>query len=166
MARLVLVGLPGVGKTTVATALAASWRITSLDTDDLVSAAIGGSPADYLRAEGERAFREHELAALRAAIAVDAVVATGGGVVTTDEGRALLRGELTVWLDCPDDVLLERVRGGDRPLLGDEPAVALAALRAQRAPWYEEVASCRVDASGSPERVAESVRAAASEVAR
>ena len=70
----------------------------------------------------------------------DAVVATGGGVVTTPQARSLLRAAPTLWLDAPDAVLVERVRDGDRPLLGDDPLEALARLRSQRSRFYADVA--------------------------
>jgi len=69
----------------------------------------------------------------------------------------LLARALTVWLDCDDDVLLERIGEVDRPLLGQEPEVALARLRRERAAWYEEVSKVRVDASSTLEEVARAV---------
>ncbi|MDE3108251.1 MAG: shikimate kinase, partial [Acidobacteriota bacterium] len=81
-------------------------------------------------------------------VARDVVVATGGGIVTTASARALLRAENTIWLDCPDDVVLTRLGDGDRPLLGDDWAASLSQLRAHRTPWYEEVSRHRVDTSG------------------
>jgi shikimate kinase len=64
---------------------------------------------------------------------------------------------VTVWLDCDDDVLLDRLGDVDRPLLDHDPDAALALLRAQRTPWYEEVSKVRVDASGSLDVVARTV---------
>ncbi len=166
MARLVLVGLPGVGKSTVASALAASWGCAALDTDDELAAMTGGTAAEVLRRDGIAAFRQQEVAALRAALHADAVVATGGGVVTLSEARELLRHEVTLWLDCEDDVLIPRLVDGDRPLLGDDPRSALEALRREREEWYREVSSARIDASGTPDETVERVRDALAEVAR
>ena len=79
MARLVLVGLPGVGKTSLALALGARWGCDVVDTDESVATRVGMSAAAYLREKGEPEFRRCELEALESAIARDVVVATGGG---------------------------------------------------------------------------------------
>jgi shikimate kinase len=157
VARLVLVGLPGAGKTTLAGVLAAHWNCGALDTDDVLASQVGEPTAVFLRERGEVEFRQRELEALRTALASDDVVATGAGVITTDAARALIAKETTVWLDCDDDILTVRVGPGERPLLGDDHASALARLRAEREPWYESVARVRIDASGTPDEVASRV---------
>src|ERR1700722_17454023 len=68
VAHLVLVGLPGTGKTTLARALAERQHVEALDTDDVLTASVGVSAAQYLRDEGEERFRERELEALRSAL--------------------------------------------------------------------------------------------------
>lgn len=148
VARAVLIGLPGSGKSTLARALAAHWGCDAVDTDDVLSASVGCSAAEFLRTRGEEAFRREEVAALDVALGADAVVATGGGVVVSEGARALLAAQRTVWLDCEDAVLLARLGEGERPLLGADPAIALARLRAQRETWYREVSMLRVDTSG------------------
>lgn len=148
MARLVLVGLPGTGKTTLARAVAARWGCPAVDTDDALAHLVGMPVAQFLRERGEAIFRERELEALRRSLRGDAVVATGAGVVTTPPARDLLHREHTLWLDGDDATLLARVGDGDRPLLGSDHRVALSVLRAQREPWYAEVARVRVDTTG------------------
>jgi shikimate kinase len=153
VARLVLVGMPGVGKSTAAQALAARWNCAALDVDDVVATMVGSSAADFLRLEGEDAFREREVDALDQALRSDAVVSTGGGIVSSPRARERLKDEVTVWLDCDDASILLRLAGVDRPLLGDDPVGSLARLRAQREEWYREVARARIDASGSVDDV-------------
>jgi len=153
VARLVLVGLPGAGKTTVAGALARRWECPVIDLDDLVARDAGVEAAAFLRSAGEGAFRRVEAAALVEALAADAVVATGGGVVVTEDARALLGDECTLWLDADDATLCERVAHGDRPLLGEDCASSMARLRLEREPLYRSVARVRVDASGPVEEV-------------
>ena len=166
MARLVLVGLPGVGKTTVARLVAAWWSCDVRDTDDVIATAVDCSCAQYLRSRGQEAFRHAELAALQSVLTSDAVVATGGGIVTIDAARDLLRGEMTLWLDCSDEVLLHRLAPGDRPLIGPDAAQSLQLLRHERDAWYRDVARARIDASGSVDEVAQRVRDTASEITR
>ena len=140
MARVVLVGLPGVGKSTVGRALAERWGVDFVDCDEAFVDQWGESVQDVLRRDGESVFREREVHVLDQVLRTDAVVATGGGVVTTPQARSLLRAAPTLWLDAPDAVLVERVRDGDRPLLGDDPLEALARLRSQRSRFYADVA--------------------------
>ncbi len=157
MARLVLVGLPGVGKTSVANEIARHWHCEALDTDEVFLAHVGVTPAAFLRSHDESSFRLREVDALVTALASSGVVATGGGIVCTPHARELLHREVTVWLDCDDDVLLDRLGDVDRPLLGHDPEVTLVQLREQRTEWYREVARVRVDASASLEDVARTV---------
>jgi shikimate kinase len=149
VARLVLVGMPGAGKSTLARSLADHWRCLVIDTDDALARNVGVPAAQYLREHGEVDYREQELEALRSALTADAVVATGAGIVTTSAARALIHEESTLWLDSDDETLLTRVGEGERPLLGDDHAAALKELRRQREGWYREVARACVDTSGS-----------------
>ncbi len=158
MARLVLVGLPGVGKTTVAHALAQAWHCAALDTDEVVASNVGMSAPQYLRERGETEFRMRELEALKEAVATNDVVATGGGVVCTSEAREVLLRECTLWLDCIDEEIVPRLKEIDRPLLEGDSGAQLAKLRAQRGAWYQEVAKARIEASGTLDNVLERVR--------
>jgi shikimate kinase len=157
VARLVLVGLPGVGKTSVAKEIATHWHCDVLDTDEVFLAHVGVTPAAFLRTHDEPSFRLREVDALVTALDSTGIVATGGGIVCTSRGRALLAHEVTVWLDSGDEVLLERLGDVDRPLLGDDPEVRLAQLRSERTAWYEEVSKLCVDASGTLSEVARAV---------
>ena len=149
MSRIFLVGLPGVGKTTVAEALAEHWGSVALDTDDLVSSAVGMPAATYLRREGEAAFRDREVDVLKAALEDEAttVIATGGGIVCSPRAREALAEAFTIWLDCDDDVILSRLGDVDRPLLSQDPSETLARLRREREGWYAEVSRARVETS-------------------
>jgi shikimate kinase len=164
VARLVLVGLPGVGKTTLAQMVARAWGCGALDTDDVLAEAVGRAAGEYLRSEGVDAFRRAELDALATALESDAVVSTGGGVVTAARARELLSGEATLWLDCDDEVIAPRLGDADRPLLGGDVRSSLATLREQRGAWYEEVSRARIDASGTLEDVMARILDAAGEL--
>lgn len=157
MARLVLVGMPGVGKSSVAQALAALWGCGALDTDSIIASITSSSSAEILRSKGEVAFRECEADALDQALKSNDVVSTGGGIVTTPRARQQLKNQVTLWLDCEDAVIMPRLVGVDRPLLDDNSARSLTRLRAQREAWYRQVSRARVDATGTIDDVVKRV---------
>jgi shikimate kinase len=159
VAVAVLVGLPGSGKSSVGRAVAKRLDLEYVDTDRLLKELEGRSAADLLREVGEPEFRLRELRAVRDALSRDAIVATGGGVVTTEEGRALLARERCVWLRAKPSRLLARVTHADRPLLGDDPAGALERLDRERAALYEQVSIAHVNAAAPLSVVIDSVLA-------
>jgi len=153
VARLVLVGLPGVGKSTVARMLSAEWQCQHVDTDDVIVKKAGCSIGDFIREKGEPAFRELEFEALEEALTSEGVVSTGGGIVTFEKSRTALKSAPTVWLDTKDEQIIPRLGGTDRPLLDGNPGQILKLMREARAPLYEEVSRARVDASRTLEDV-------------
>ena len=149
---IALVGLSGVGKSSVGRLLAARLGWPLLDTDVLIAEAAGRTVAQIFADSGESRFRDLEAAALQRAFSITpCVVSTGGGIVLRSENRALLCARaFVVWLDAPTETLAARLRAHDeaRPLVGDaDPAARLEALRAARAGMYAEVAHARVNAA-------------------
>lgn len=160
--RLVVVGPPGAGKTTVGTILAARLDVGFRDTDHDVETAAGKSVSDIFVDDGEPRFRELERAAASTALVEhDGVLALGGGAVESEQTRMALRGCVVVHLavgfaDAAGRVGLNR----DRPLLLPNPRAQLRALLAARRPLYDDVATITVDTSGrSPDEVAADVLA-------
>jgi shikimate kinase len=137
---IVLVGLMGVGKSTVGRRLATRLRLPFVDADTEIEAAAGMRIADIFDRFGEPYFRDGERRVI--ARLVDGrpkVIATGGGAFVNDDTRALiLDSALAVWLNAEPAVLAERVRRRDtRPLLrGRDPLAVLSDLAAQRNPYY------------------------------
>lgn len=166
MSRLLLVGMMGAGKSTVARILAERLGWPWSDSDDEVAARTGRTVPEIFAAEGEVAFRELEADVLRIALARPgpAVVAVAGGAVLDPATRELLRGAGTVvWLRARPDTLAHRVGDGEgRPLLNGDAAAALARLDAERQPVYAGVAQVVVEVDGlDPEDVADRVLEAA-----
>lgn len=150
--HLVLVGMMGVGKSTVARIVAERLGRSVVDSDSVIEARTGRTVREIFAADGEQAFRALESEVLLEALAspVPAVIAAAGGVVLSATNRAALNAAKAriVWLSADPATLVERVRnGGHRPLLDDDPAATLQRMFEQREPLYREVADMivRVD---------------------
>ena len=114
-ANIVLIGMPGCGKTTVGRMIAEMTGRPMIDTDAMIEAKTGMSCGEIIRSRGEYAFRAIETEIVReAGKMTGAILATGGGVVTRTENRDTLRqnGQL-FWLNRPLDA---RMIDPDRPL--------------------------------------------------
>ena len=143
---VVLVGLPGSGKSAVGRRLAQRHHVPFVDLDERIEARAGRRIPEIFEEEGEAAFRSHERAAIRelgdadASNAVARVVATGGGAVVDPRNRwALYRGRLAVWLDGRPEVLAQRLRRSPnvRPLIvGRDPVAAVRDLATRRERVY------------------------------
>ena len=160
--RVVLVGVMGAGKTTVARLLARAWGTTARDTDLDVEAAEGRSISDIFVDDGEATFRALERVAVADALAThDGVLALGGGAVLDPDTRALLAGHEVVFLRVGLSDAVKRVGlGTSRPLLLGNVRGRIKTLLDERTPVYEAVATTVVDTDGrSPEDVAEEIMA-------
>jgi shikimate kinase / 3-dehydroquinate synthase len=161
---IVLVGLPGSGKSSVGRLLGERLRRPFIDLDALIERRTGRTPASLIESEGEPRFRLLESDAILEACAVaGAVISTGGGAVIDPLNRwALWDAGLSVWLDAPDEVLLDRlVRDPvERPLLRGDALAALSGLRARREAYYR-AADLHLDANASLEAIADRITEAA-----
>jgi len=153
MRPVVLVGLMGVGKSTVGRRLASRLRLPFVDADHEIERAADLSVTEIFERFGEAYFRDGERRVIaRLMDGNPKVIATGGGAFVNDETRALiLRDATSIWLDAPPEVLAERVRRRDtRPLLrGKDPLAVLSELAAAREPFYR-MADIRVCSRRAP----------------
>jgi len=139
---IALVGLMGVGKSSVGRRLANALGLPFRDADNEVEAAAGRSIADIFTELGEGAFREGERRVIaRLLDGAPHVLATGGGAFMNPETRKLIKSNaVSVWLKTDLDVLARRVaRKNTRPLIADrDPMEVLTAQAQARYPVYGE----------------------------
>jgi shikimate kinase len=141
---IALVGMMGVGKTTVGRRLAKRLGREFYDSDDEIESASGRTVAGYFRDHGEADFREGEKRVISRLITPEIdkaaiVLATGGGAFTYEETRKLLlENSLTIWLKGDIDTIMDRVSRNDkRPLLQvDDPRAKVRELIEARHPIY------------------------------
>ena len=119
---IVITGFMGCGKSKVAQELARRRNVAIVDLDDRITARVGRSPAEVIREDGERAFREIETNALREVLESGeaGVIALGGGAWIEKVNRDLIEEYdcTSIWLDTPFDICWERIAASDedRPL--------------------------------------------------
>jgi shikimate kinase len=167
---IVLVGLMGVGKSTVGRRLARRLGLPFVDSDDEIERAADREIKEIFDRFGEASFRDGERRVLRRLIAgAPKVIATGGGAFMDAETRTLiLETCVAVWLEAELEILAARVaRRGHRPLLaGKDPLPFLRDLAEMRNPVYAE-AHLRVRSQPGPhEQTVERIVEALAEHAR
>ena len=139
-----LIGLMAVGKSTVGKLLAEKLNWPFYDSDKEIEKKAGAEISWIFDVEGEGGFRDREeqiISELSSKKGV--VVATGGGVVEREQNRKRIASEgVVIHLDCPREILVERVRNDKkRPLLqGSDIDKVLMRLKKRRDPLYEEIA--------------------------
>ena len=149
---VMLIGMPGCGKTTVGRELARQLGRELVDTDALVEKQAGCTIPELFAREGEEAFRrlEHQVLT-QVGKQSGLVVATGGGVVTRPENRDPMRQNSTV-IYLRRDLSLLPTEG--RPVSQSNP---LEELYRRRSPLYERLADLTVDNAGTPEETAQEI---------
>ncbi|HEV7458458.1 MAG TPA: 3-dehydroquinate synthase [Roseococcus sp.] len=166
---IVLVGMPGAGKSSIGKRLAARWGMPFLDADSEIEQAAGIPITEIFARYGEAHFREGERRVIARLLArpEPIVLATGGGAWVDPVTRAAVReaGALSVWLKCRLSVLLRRVAGREhRPMFQNaDPRAVLERLMAQRHPSYAEADITLLCTDENPEtttrRLAEAIGA-------
>lgn len=151
MKRVVLIGAPGSGKSTVGAALAKVLALDFIDTDQLIEEREGKAITDIFVVDGEPHFRAVELETLKQVLTLnDVVISLGGGAPISDQAQQLINSSKStvIFLDVSLATAAPRVGfNRDRPLLLGNPRAQWQALSDKRRPIYEALAdvSIKVD---------------------
>jgi len=140
---IVLIGMMGVGKSSIGRRLAARLGIPFVDADTEIEKAAGMSIPDIFARHGEANFRNGEARVIaRLLESGPQVLATGGGAIMNADTRAAIRQKgVSVWLNAEFEVLIRRIskRRNDRPMLRtSDPAETLRRLLKEREPIYAQ----------------------------
>ncbi len=145
MESIVLIGMPGSGKSTVGVLLAKALRRNFVDTDLLIQEETGRGLQDILDVQGIAGFLAVEEAVIVNWCPTGQVIATGGSVVYSEPAmRHLLRGGRCVYLDVPVPVLEERLSNLDTRGVVRQPGQSVHDLWAERDPLYRQWAHVTV----------------------
>jgi shikimate kinase len=164
MSRILLIGPPGAGKSTVGQALADKLAIDFVDTDQVIENETGKAITDIFVVDGEPHFRALELQTLRNVLGLESgVISLGGGAPISQDAQEAIEqsNSHTVFLDVSLATAAPRVGfNRDRPLLLGNPRAQWQALSDNRRPIYEKLAddAIKVDDMNVDQIVAEIVK--------
>jgi shikimate kinase len=137
---IVLVGMMGVGKSTIGRRMAARLKLPFVDADTEIEAAAGMTIPEIFERHGEQHFRDGEARVIARLLEGNpGVLATGGGAFMREETRARIAAKaISIWLKADHDVIMKRVRRrADRPLLQTaDPEGTVTRLLSEREPVY------------------------------
>jgi shikimate kinase len=159
---VVLIGVPGAGKSTVGEILAKNLNLNFIDTDTVIEARANKTISDIFIQDGEPSFRELEKQVIEESLLdQNSVISVGGGALMNDQTRDLVSQQECVWLQTGLAKAVERVgMNRNRPLLLGNVRGQLADLMSAREPFYIECAKYTVDTDElNAQQVAEKIAA-------
>ncbi len=167
MNNIILIGMPGSGKSTVGVLLAKMLGMNFIDADLLIQQREGMKLYEILEQKGNAYFAKVEDEVNASIKTENTVIATGGSVVYGQKAMAHLKSIGTVvYLKVPLRELERRIKNFATRGIQMEPGQTLADLLDERAPLYEKYADCTVTTGGAGlQRNAEKIMAALAEFA-
>jgi shikimate kinase len=153
---IILIGFMGSGKTTIGKILAKKLGRDFIDTDELIEKEAGISISEIFKNYGEGYFRTLEREIISKVLEnTNSVIATGGGCVTQEKTRRLLKENgVVIWLNVVPETVLARTEDDiTRPLLNKDKENKIYTLLFEREPFYRETAHYEINANESLGRV-------------
>jgi len=157
--NLILIGMPGAGKSTIGILLAKELAKNFIDTDILIQLREEKTLQEILQEQGYQRLRDIEEDILLSVNCTNHVIATGGSAAYSDAGMKHLNsfGPI-VFLDVPFDSLMQRIHNFDSRGIAGRPGQSFAELFAERRPLYQRYANITVDwGDKSPEQILEEI---------
>lgn len=151
--NIILIGMPGAGKSTVGVVIAKTLGFDFIDTDIVLGCRIGGTLQDYINMQGLEAFLRAEEETLAGLACTRTVIATGGSAVLSERAMAWLkRDSIIIFIDVPLAELEKRLCNIKTRGIALRPGQTLAGLYNERQPIYLRYADIKVpDSSASPD---------------
>lgn len=158
MKNIILVGMPGCGKTTIGKALSKRLGKSFFDSDRIFEEIVFPDISKYFKEKGEEQFRREETAILhRLSRETDCVIATGGGVVETAENKEILqRGGVVVFINRSPEDIVGDVDISTRPLLA-EGRERIFRLFERRIEKYKDFCQIEIENKGSLDELCEKI---------
>jgi len=148
MPKVILIGPPGSGKSSVGRALAKAINLTFSDTDSLIEAVAGKKISTIFVDDGEASFREMEVSVVDQALKHESgVLSLGGGSVMNEHSRNSIQSSsaMKVFLQVGIGQAAPRIGfNQDRPMLLINPRQTWMALLQERLPYYEALADLTI----------------------
>ena len=146
--NIILIGMPGAGKSTLGVLLAKAIGYDFIDTDLLIQRQAGMTLGDYLFNHGYQSLRQLEAEVIQGLNSASSVIATGGSAVYSDEAMYHLKASgYVVYLQCALDVLDGRIASMSDRGIAAPSGQTLADVQAERIPRYEHFADLTVEVS-------------------
>lgn len=147
--NIVLIGMPGCGKSTIGVLLAKSMLCDFVDTDLIIQNTYHKSLCQIIEDDGLAGFKEKENEVLRSISCDNSVIATGGSAVYCDEGMEhLKRKGRVIYLKLTPEVIKKRIKNITTRGIAMEEGCTIDDLYLERAPLYEKYADFTLDCQG------------------
>jgi shikimate kinase len=144
--QVYLVGFMGAGKSYLGNILAEKSQLAFFDLDQLMAEKFQQSIAEIFQEKGEAWFRQEE-SKLLLSWQQPGIIASGGGVIELKKNREFLKQQQVIWLDAEWNILWQRIKDSQRPLVQILGEAGIRKLYEKRKPLYEMVADYQISSA-------------------